>query len=272
VTPTRRSLHHALTALLLGTLTCLSTAQTPQSTPQAIPSPSQVPQPTGPKPLPAFYRNIIFLDPAHGGPDTGAHLPSALEKDIALSFSARLRTVLGAAGFTVLSTRDTDPTALITSDQRAGIANHARPLACLLLHATASGSGVHIVTSSLTPPDDPAATRSPLSWQAAQANTVPQSLKLADELSSALQSAKLPAIRLRASVPPIDSLTCAAAAIELAPLSLTGAQTIPVTDSSYQQQVAEAIAEAITSYRERYAPPPVPPTSSLPTTPGAAAR
>lgn len=260
--------------LILGTLTHLSIAQAPQATPQPQTLPQSA-QPTGPKPLPAFYRNIIFLDPAHGGPDTGAHLANnALEKDVVLSFSARLRTVLGAAGFTVLSTRDTDPAALLTSDQRAGIANHARPLACLLLHATSSGSGVHIVTSSLTPPEE-ATIRSALPWQTAQTNTVPQSLKLADELSSALQNAKLPAVRLRASVPPIDSLTCAAAAIELSPHSPSGAQATPVTDSSYQQQVVEAIAAALTSYRERYAPAPMPsqPASpSLPVAPRGAAR
>lgn len=242
---------------MLGTLTHFSTAQTQQSIPPPTPPAQWQPaQPTTPKPVPAFYRNVIFLDPAHGGPDTGARLNNALEKDVTLAFSARLRTVLGAAGFTVLSSRDSDAGASLTSEQRAGLANHSRPLVCLLLHATSGGSGVHIVTSPLTPPENESKTRSALPWQTAQMSTIPQSLNLANELSSALNNAKFSAVALRASVPPIDSLTCAAAAIELAPLSPVGRQPTPVTDATYQQRVAEAIAAAITSYRERYAPPP----------------
>ncbi|MGH9596573.1 MAG: N-acetylmuramoyl-L-alanine amidase, partial [Edaphobacter sp.] len=110
-------------------------------------------------------RTTVLLDPAHGGPDTGAHLPNALlEKDIALAFAARLRAVLASSGFTVIATRDTDPTVPFTPDQRAEIANRARPGVCLTLHATSSGTGVHVVSSALTAPaniDDPHA---PTPW------------------------------------------------------------------------------------------------------------
>jgi N-acetylmuramoyl-L-alanine amidase len=254
---------HTATALFLSVLTCLSTAQTPQA-PQSSASQSAQPQSTTPKPLPAFYRNIIVLDPGHGGSDTGARLPNnAVEKDITLAFAQRLRTSLSAAGFTVLTTRDSDPPAGLPADQRAAIANHARPLACLLLHATSSGTGVHIVTSDLQPADDHKG--SILPWQVAQAPTIAQSLKLADDLVTAIQNAKFSPIRLRASVPPIDNLTCAAAAIELAPLSR--AQATSVTDSTYQQHVAEAIATALTNYRTEVAPAPSP---SLLPAPGAA--
>ena len=134
VTPTRRHLLHIATTLVLSIPTCLSTAQAPQPPQQTSPQPTPTQlQPTVPKPAPAFYRNIIILDPAHGGPDAGARLANgAQEKDVTLAFSARLRTLLAAAGFTVLSTRDSDPSALLTTDQRASVANHARPLACLI--------------------------------------------------------------------------------------------------------------------------------------------
>ncbi len=251
MTPTRHSILKTATTLLLSAITCLANAQTAQT-----PQPSPQPQ-TAPKPLPAFYRNVILIDPAHGGPDTGAHLAGeVLEKDVTLSFSARLRTLLSAAGFTVLSTRDSDPADVLSTDQRAGLANHARPLACLILHATTSGSGVHIVTSALTPPDHLAAARIALPWQTAQAPTIPQSLRLANEIGLALTADKLPAVLLRASVPPLDNLTCAAVAIELAPPAHAGAQPTSVTDGSYQQITAKAIADGLSSYRNHNAPPP----------------
>jgi N-acetylmuramoyl-L-alanine amidase len=77
------------------------------------------------------------------------------------------------------------------------------------------------------------------------------SLRLANEIGLALQSAHLPVVLLRASVPPIDNLICPAVAIELAPSSNT-----PVTDAAYQQHIAEAIASALASFRTHNAPPP----------------
>lgn len=258
--PIRHYILKAAAALVMGTVPCLLPAQTqPQSAVQSVAQPqTQVQpqaQPTLPKPAPAFYRNVVLIDPAHGGPDTGAHFANGiLEKDITLSFSARLRPLLAAAGFAVISTRDSDPAAILTTDQRASQANHARPLACLILHATASGSGLHIATSALTPPDDPTAAHTVLSWQTAQAVTVPQSLRLSNDLGQALQAAKLPAALLRTSVPPLDNLICPAVIIEIAPLAPSGAQPTAVTDSSYQQHTAEAIASALSSFRDQNAP------------------
>src|SRR5207247_507133 len=76
------------------------------------------------KPTPT--RNLILLDPAHGGSDTGAHLTnSALEKDVTLALTARIKPLLAAAGFTVLSTHDA--AAELTPHQRARLANPPRP-------------------------------------------------------------------------------------------------------------------------------------------------
>ena len=236
-------------AIILSTSTCLAqTPPTPQPAPATAPQP-QTASPTPPKPLPAFYRNLIFLDPAHGGPDTGAHLPdNALEKDVTLAFAQRLRSALSAQGFTVISARDSDPVTGLPTDQRAGAANHARPLACIVLHATATGSGIHIASSSLTP-DDSAAPRA-ISWQTAQSFTLPMSLRLANEIGLAASSARIPVTLLLASVPPLDNLTCPAVVLELAPNSA------PVTDTAYQQRVAETIAAALASFRTHNAPPP----------------
>jgi N-acetylmuramoyl-L-alanine amidase len=201
-------------------------------------------------------RTIILLDPAHGGPDPGAHLPNNLvEKDITLAFAARLRSLLTASGFTIISTRDTDPAVSFSTDQRAEIANHAHPSACLILHATSSGAGIHIVTSAVTPPsvfgfgsqsEDP---RAAIPWDTAQSASLPQSLSLANEIGLALQRAKLPVILSRASLRPLDNVTCPAVAIEIAPLAPAGSDLTPVNDAAYQQNIAKAIASALTSWR-----------------------
>jgi N-acetylmuramoyl-L-alanine amidase len=200
-------------------------------------------------------RTIIFLDPAHGGPDTGAHLPNnLLEKDITLAFAARLRGLLYTSGFTVISTHETDPAVPFPTDQRAEIGNHAHPTACLILHATASGTGIHIVTSALAPNtfEDPHAT---IPWNTAQAASVPQSLSLANEIGLALKNAKLPVILSRASLRPLDNLTCPAVAIEIASLDPSDSSAPPITDATYQQNIAKAIAAGLTSWRSQTPPP-----------------
>jgi N-acetylmuramoyl-L-alanine amidase len=206
---------------------------------------------TAQQPLP---RTIILLDPAHGGPDTGAHLPNnVLEKDIDLTFATRLRALLAGSGFTVISTRDADPTVTFTTDQRAEISNHAHPTACLILHATSSGNGVHVITSAISPPSSSEDTHSPISWNTAQAASIPQSLSLANEIGLSLQRVKLPVIVSRASIRPLDNLTCPAIAIEIAPLVSADDNRTPVTDAAYQQNIATAIASALTSWRSRQA-------------------
>jgi N-acetylmuramoyl-L-alanine amidase len=253
----------AATALILSTSPGFSQTPAPaQPAPQAQPA-----APLIPKPLPTLYRNLIVIDPAHGGPDTGAHLPDGvLEKNVTLAFAQRLRPVLAAQGFAVASTRDSDPSDTLTTDQRAGTANHARPLACLLLHATTSGSGIHVASSSL-----PAAADGPpraLRWADAQAGTLAMSLRLANEVGLALTNAHLPVVLLRASVPPIDSLICPAVVVEIAPLAPSGGSSSAVTDTAYQQHVAEAIAAGLASFRTHNAPPPTtPPASSQPARP-----
>jgi N-acetylmuramoyl-L-alanine amidase len=195
-------------------------------------------------------RTTVLLDPAHGGTDIGAHLPNnLLEKDLTLTFAARLRTLLTTDGFTIISTRDTDPTVPFTTDQRAEIANHAHPAACLVLHATDSGNGVHVIISDLAPPNEFEGPHPTVLWNSAQASSVPQSLSLANEIGLALQHAKLPVILSRASVRPLDNLTCPAVAIEIAPLTPADSDSTPITNAAYQQRIVRAIAAALISWR-----------------------
>ena len=207
-------------------------------------------------------RAIIVLDPAHGGPDLGSQLTDDLqEKNVTLALSARLRTTLTASGFTVLTTRDDDPTALLPTDQRASVANHAHALACIVLHATTSGSGIHLATSTLPPAQDDD-TPAVIPWDTAQAHYLPQSLLLANQLGVTLINAKLPTLLGRTSVRPIDNLTCPALTLEVAPLPSPDPNSAddptPASDPGYQQRIAQAVATALTAFRSHPEPGPGP--------------
>lgn len=231
--------------------------QAQQSTP-AVPPQAQSPlnAPTTPKPAPAFYRNLVVLDPAHGGRDSGAQMSgTTAEKDVTLAFAQKLRPALVAQGFTVVTTRDSDPADELATDVRAGIANHNRPLVCLLLHATGSGTGVHVVYSSLPEAKEKSSARA-LPWNRAQEPMLGMSVRLANEVGLALESAHVPVLLLQASVPPIDNLICPAVAVEISPSRGESGKAVPVTDGAYQQRVINAIGSAIASFRTHNAPAP----------------
>ena len=225
----------ALAVILLG----CAQAQTPP--PQAPQMPA-VPAPAAPLVRPGF---VVVLDAAHGGSDPGAHLRSDLqEKDVTLALSNRLRSALRARGIDVVTTRDGDVNPSMAD--RAGTANHAEAAGCLVIHATATGSGVHLFTSSLAP----APPARMLPWQTAQTAYVSQSLKLESEIDSALAHAQIPVTLGRAYVQPIDSLACPAVAVEIAPLvagHVTEARAI--SDAGYQKSVMDALSAAIEAWR-----------------------
>lgn len=215
---------------------------------------------------PYMNRNLIVLDPAHGGQDTGASLPGQPEKDVTLSLAASLKALLVTRGFTVVSTREADLTAPLTTDQRAGIANHLRPVACIVVHATTTGTGIHLFTSSLPTTGyayDPAAQ---IPWESAQTTYLAQSQRLANDLGVALLHAKIPVVLARTALRPLNNLTCPAVAIELAPLPVSGEKTTPPTDGYYQQHVADTLAAAILTWRDLVNPRPAPKAAPAPAT------
>jgi N-acetylmuramoyl-L-alanine amidase len=210
------------------------TAQ-PPSVPSVPPAPTQPAQP----------KFVVVLDAAHGGTDSGAHLrPDLQEKDVTLALTTRLRSTLQAHGIAVVTTRQSD--ASIPALNRAETANHAQAAACLVLHATATGSGVHLYASSLSPA--PAVRLQP--WQTAQAAWITQSLKLESEIDAALAHAQIPITLGRASVQPMDNLACPAIAIEVAPLVAGHVTTArDVSDAAYQKSVVDALVAALDAWR-----------------------
>jgi len=191
---------------------------------------------------------VIVLDAAHGGSDIGAQISEhVLEKDVTLALAVKLRSLLAARGFAVVLTRDSDTA--ISTDQRAEAANRAHAVACLVLHATASGSGVHLATSALNAVDTTAA-GAPVPWDNAQAAYLTQSQKLAAGIGDAVTRSQVPLVAAKAWMKPLDNLTCAAVSVEIAPLG-RGSDATAVNDQWYQQRVSEAVAGALILWRNQ---------------------
>ena len=188
---------------------------------------------------------VVVLDAAHGDGDVGAQFSDKmLEKDLTLGFSVRLRQALASHDIQVVTTRDADVAVPMVT--RAETANHAMAAACIALHATATGSGVHLFTSSL----EPTASTKFLPWQSAQSAYVTQSLRLSSEISTALGHAAVPVTLGRTSLVPMDSFACPAVAVEIAPL--VGGNTtkaLPLTDVSYQNKIIDALTAALTQWK-----------------------
>ncbi len=236
------------------------TIQKPASTRPAVPKPA-LPKPApSPPPVPTpilINRKLIVLDPSHGGVDSGSQISdTAVEKDVTLALAYRLRSLLTARGFTVVMTRDADGPgvpgatgAALTLDDRAGIANHAHAAACLVLHATGSGTGVHLYRSEL---EGSAGVPTMVPWLTAQSAWIPQSQLLEKQVATAFSRSGIALVASNASVRPIDSLTCPALVVELAPAD---DDADSINDTDYQQRVALVIAGATLAWQNQVQPP-----------------
>lgn len=255
-------LRHSATAGLLVLMTGMGRAQTAPprtaaSQQDAVPSRPAL-QSSLPIPAPiTINRKLIVLDPAHGGVDSGSQISdTTVEKDVTLALAYRLRSLLTARGFTVVMTRDADvpsePDAAgtaLTLDDRAGMANHAHAAACLVLHATGSGTGVHLYRSEL---EASSGVPTVVPWLTAQAAWIPQSQSLEKQVAMAFSRSGISLVTSNASVRPIDSLTCPALVVELAP---SGDDADSINNTDYQQRVALAIAGAMLFWQDEVRPP-----------------
>jgi N-acetylmuramoyl-L-alanine amidase len=225
----------SLAMALALSLSPLALAQSPSNPPPAAPAPPPVAH--------AAPRFVVVIDAAHGGTDGGARLSDRLqEKDLALSLSVRLRSMLGAHGIYAVTTRESD--SAVPALNRAQTANHVGAAACITLHATTSGSGVHLFTSSLT---QIPMTRF-LPWETAQGAYAEQSLRLSSEVDSAMTHAEIPVTLGRTALQPLDSFTCPAVVVEFSPLNNSGRMTA-LSDSAYQDRIVAAMAAAVEQWQ-----------------------
>jgi N-acetylmuramoyl-L-alanine amidase len=85
-----------------------------------------------------MYKPVIVIDPGHGGDDTGAQKNGAIEKNVVLAFSLKLRDKLNATGrYKVLLTRDTDT--FIELNERREFAERHQAALFIAVHADYTG-------------------------------------------------------------------------------------------------------------------------------------
>jgi N-acetylmuramoyl-L-alanine amidase len=219
-----------------------ATPAQPQQT-AAAPAPAT---PTSVTTAPAAIRHYFaVIDPSHGGDERGASLTSQLaEKDITLAFARRLRQELENRGLATLLLRDGDST--LTLDQRASLTNSAHPAIYICVHAASQGNGVRFYTALV-----PAGTenRGPfLGWDAAQFSYQSASRAAAMSLARELPAKQIPARSLVAPLRPLNNITSAALALEVAPPSDDVSQ---LNSPAYQQLIAGAIAAGLADLRSQ---------------------
>lgn len=201
-------------------------------------SPQPPAQPAGPTPQ-VWRRYFAVVDASHGGDDHGETLNSSLlEKDVTVALARGLRQELESRGITTLVLRDSD--ANLSLDQRAIFANADHAAIYIALHAASNGHGVRVYTALLPYSEDD---RGPFrSWTTAQHSALALSQSAASAVAAEFQKRQIPVRTLAAPLRPLNNLTGAAIAVEVAP---QGADSSQLTAPDYQQLVTSAVATAI---------------------------
>ncbi len=224
-------------------------AQGPPSLPPAPPSaPSAPAGQTAQAPTPASPatgaplvrpRATVVIDPGHGGDDRGAALSETLaEKDVTLAWARRLRSALEQHGVPAALLRDSD--VALSFDDRAALANAARPLVFISLHAGNTGSGVRIYTAHLADAGVRPAVFLP--WNSAQAAYLDSSRAVAGSIAEEMSKRSVPAGTAPVLMRPLNNVTAAAVAIEVMPPT---ADVMGLMSAGYQQAVCTAIADGV---------------------------
>src|SRR5215469_6553599 len=234
--PSNRDGNRRIAALLL--LPLLALVLRSQTTPAPMPTTpnSALPQATQ-QPAPP----VILIDPAHGGADAGAALNAAIpEKDVTLVLARRLRQELNSRGLESQLLRDSD--IALTADQRAASVNALRPALYIVIHASSQGSGMRLYTAIL--PAGQAGRGPFLDWQTAQASALTRSRSIQAQITASVQKTGFPFRSLTAPLRPLNNVTVAAIAMELAP---TTGDVSQLASPDYQRMVCAALANGIAS-------------------------
>jgi len=188
---------------------------------------------------------FAVLDASHGGDEPGVALaPDLLEKDVTLSLTRRLRQELESRGISTLLLRDTDGG--LTLDQRAIFSNTAHPVIYIAMHAAADGKGVRLYTALLPAGGE---NNGPfVAWDTAQTLFLPASQLAAQGVAAELQRRQIQVRTLSAPLRPLNNVTAAAIAVEVAPPN-TAVKDLVLP--GYQQNVVSALANGIVSVRDR---------------------
>jgi len=194
---------------------------------------------------PAARRYFAVVDASHGGDDHGETLSaSLLEKDVTVALARSLRQELESRGIPTLVLRDSD--ANLSLDQRAIFANADHAAIYIAVHAASNGHGVRVYTAMLPYDGDDRGTFR--AWTTAQHASLPLSQSAANAVAAEFQRRQIPVRNLTAPLRPLNNVTGAAIAVEVAPQGSDSSQLIA---PDYQQLVTSAVATAIAATRDQ---------------------
>lgn len=248
----------------------------PAATTDAPPAPATPPPDSRlviPNQAPATGLRTVVIDPGHGGEELGTQgAKGTLEKDVTLSVARRLRTLIESRlGAKVFLTREDDRT--LSLDDRSAFANNHQADVFLSIHANSAvrpslkGAEVYFLTVERADAEarkragDNATTLPALGggsreidlilWETAQARYLEQSAALAGYVEQALAG------RIEMSPRPVQQApfrvlvgaNMPAALVEIGYLS-NAEQETQLSSGSYQDQVAQALLDALIKFRE----------------------
>ena len=192
---------------------------------------------------------FAVVDASHGGEERGAALSDQLsEKDVTLAFARKLRQELESRGVSTLLLRDGDVT--LSLDQRANLANSSHPAIYICIHAASQGTGVRLYGALLPPGGENHG--SFLDWDTAQSGFAAASQTVETSLIAELQKKQIPVRALIAPLRPLNNVTAAAVAIEIAPPE-NGISEL--NTPGYQQLISETIATGMVAARAKLEAP-----------------
>jgi N-acetylmuramoyl-L-alanine amidase len=242
--------------------------------PVPLPAPP-LPLPADPLPLPVPATGVrtVVIDPGHGGEELGAQgAKGTLEKDITLAVARRVRTLIETRlGLRVFLTRDDDRT--MSLDDRSAYANSQKADVFVSIHGNAAvrpamkGAEVYYLSidrataearrlaesSDAQLPTLGGGTRTIdlILWETAQARYLEQSNALANFVEQALRARveMSPRAVQQAPLRVLVGANMPAVLVEIGYLSNPD-QEQALASAAYQDQVAQAVVDAIAKFRD----------------------
>ena len=222
---------------------------------------------------PSTGLRTVVIDPGHGGDQLGTQgSKGTLEKEITLSVSRRLRTLIESRlGLKVFLTREDDRT--MEPDDRSAFANNHRADVFLSIHANSAvrpsvkGAEVYYLTVERADAEarkraEETATTLPalgggnraidlILWETAQARYLEQSATLAGLIEQSLRArvGMSPRAVQQAPFRVLVGANMPAALVEIGYLS-NAEQETQLTTAAYQDQVAQALLDALIKFRD----------------------
>ena len=232
----------------------------------ALPAAGQAQQPGPANSTAAPRLDVVVLDPAHGGSDSGARGPAGtIESDVVLDFARAIRVALEAQGFRAVLTREGNQGP--SFDERSALINGLSDAVFVSLHVASTGPPgtarvyYYSVLPSPSAPDtaQPDPRRPPLAtrpsglieWSRAQEHYVELSRRLADlvQIQLAQQFRGSPEIPAAAPIRQLRTVAAPAIAVEISSIT-----SDPPQLAQMGQPIGEALARAAGAFRLALAP------------------